>query len=68
MIYCSSNAQLADNYDISTSQNGVIPMPVTSGNYSTFVKYTKIQAPNGQAIHIIAQNLITDAQIIPKYQ
>lgn len=28
------------------------------------MKYTKIQCPNGEAIHFIAQNLISDAQII----
>lgn len=59
-----AQAQLQDNYDISVSPNGVIAMPYTSGNFSTFVKYTKIQAPNGQAIHIMAQDAITDAQIV----
>ena len=60
-----SNAQLLDNYDISTSSNGVIAMPSgLPAVYSSFVKYTKIQAPNGQAIHFIAQNAITDAQIV----
>jgi len=57
--------QLLDTYDISTSPNGVIPMPSGVGsNYSSFTKYTKIQAPNGQAIHFIAQNALTDAQIV----
>jgi len=64
LISLSSNAQLLDTYNINTSANGVISMPYTFGAYSSFVKYTKIQAPNGQAIHIIAQNLITDAQIV----
>ncbi len=63
-IYQISNAQLQDNYDISGSPNGVIAMPYTQGAYASFVKYTKIQAPNGKAIHIMAQNLITDAQIV----
>lgn len=61
---CTSNAQLQDNYDISVSPNGLITMPYTQGAFSTFVKYTKIQAPNGQAIHFIAQNAITEAQIV----
>ncbi len=60
-----SYGQLLDTYDISTSPNGVIPMPSGVGsNYSSFTKYTKIQAPNGQAIHFIAQNALTDAQIV----
>jgi len=60
----SCTAQLSDTYNISTSTNGIIAMPYTAGEYATFVKYTKIQAPNGQAIHIMAQNLITEAQIV----
>ncbi|MCG8330340.1 MAG: T9SS type A sorting domain-containing protein [Chitinophagales bacterium] len=58
-------AQLLDNYDISTSPNGIIPMPSgLPSAYSSFVKYTKIQAPNGQAVHFIAQDAITDAQML----
>lgn len=65
LISFSCKAQLLDTYDISTSTNGVIAMPTGLGaNYSTFVKYTKIQAPNGQAIHFLAQNAITNAQIV----
>ncbi len=57
--------QLLDTYDITTSPNGVIPIPSGLGStYSSFVKYTKIQAPNGEAIHFIAQNALTDAQIV----
>ena len=60
-----ANAQLLDTYDISTSPNGIITMPTgLPSAYSSFVKYTKIQAPNGQAIHFIAQNAITEAQIV----
>ncbi len=59
------NAQLLDTYDISVSSNGIIPMPTgLPSQFSTFVKYTKIQAPNGQAIHFIAQNQITDAMMV----
>lgn len=64
VVSFTATAQLRDNYDISSAPNGIIPMPYTQGLYSTFTKYTKIQAPNGQAIHFIAQNAITDAQII----
>ena len=57
--------QLQDNYDISISPNGIIPMPTGVGSsFSSFTKYTKIQAPNGEAIHFIAQNALTDAQIV----
>ena len=64
-ISISCKAQLLDTYNIGTSPNGVIAMPTGLGaSYSSFVKYTKIQAPNGQAIHFLAQNAITDAQIV----
>jgi len=58
---------LPDNIDISTSPNGIVALPSTVPAVfanNGFVKYTKIQCPNGQAIHFIAQNLISDAQII----
>lgn len=58
---------LPDNIDISTSSNGIVNMPsnVPSAFINDgFVKYTKIQCPNGEAIHIIAQSEISDAQII----
>jgi hypothetical protein len=62
------NAQsLPDNIDISTSPNGIVALPTTvPATFASngFVKYTKIQCPNGEAIHFIAQNLISDAQII----
>jgi len=65
LLSLTCTGQLLDNYDISTSPNGVIPMPSGLGaDYSSFVKYTKIQAPNGQAIHFIAQNALSDAQIV----
>lgn len=58
---------LPDNIDISVSPTGVVDMPAnvpaafTNGG---FVKYTKIQCPNGEAIHFVAQNQVTEAQII----
>jgi hypothetical protein len=61
------NAQsLPDNIDISTSPNGIVALPASVPSIfasNGFVKYTKIQCPNGEAIHFIAQNLISDAQI-----
>lgn len=62
------NAQsLPDNIDISTSPNGVVPLPNTVPAVfinDGFVKYTKIQCPNGEAIHFVAQSNLTDAQIV----
>ncbi|MCH2224612.1 MAG: T9SS type A sorting domain-containing protein [Crocinitomicaceae bacterium] len=58
---------LPDDIDVSVSSNGVVPLPSTVSNqYSSagFVKYTKIACPNGEAIHFIAQNAISDAQIV----
>ncbi|NPD47472.1 T9SS type A sorting domain-containing protein [Lentimicrobium sp. S6] len=58
---------LPDNIDISTSVNGIVPLPSTVPTaYITdgFVNYTKIPCSNGEAIHIIAQSNITTAQIV----
>jgi len=58
---------LPDNININTSPNGVVTLPSTVGSAwinGGFVKYTKIQAPNGQAIHFVAQNQLTEAQIV----
>lgn len=58
---------LPDNIDISTSPNGVVDMPSTVPAVfisDGFVKYTKIQCPNGEAIHIVAQSELSDAQIV----
>ena len=67
-LYACSIAQpLSDNIDISTSPNGVVALPSTvpvAYTNAGIVKYTKIMAPNGQAIHFLAQNAITDAQIV----
>ena len=58
---------LPHDIDISTSPNGIVALPnsvhedwIDEG----FVKYTKIVAPNGKAIHFVAQDLLTDAQIV----
>lgn len=58
---------LPDDIDISISPNGIVDLPndvhedwIDGG----FVKYTKIVAPNGKAIHFVAQDLLSDAQIV----
>lgn len=64
----NSNAQfLPDNIDISTNALGIVPLPNSVPAIylsNNFVKYTKIDCPNGEAIHFIAQNNISDAQIV----
>ena len=51
--------------DISSSKDGVVNLPnsVPDVFKKYFVKYTKIIAPNGKLIHILAQNGWTDDQI-----
>lgn len=66
-IFSLPAQSISDNIDISSSANGVVALPSTApAAYinAGFVKYTKIQAPNGQAIHFVAQNAITEAQIV----
>jgi|GEM_PF-806719 len=58
---------LPDNIDISTNALGVVALPSTVPAIyvsNGFVKYTKIACPNGEAIHFIAQNNISDAMIV----
>lgn len=58
---------LPDDIDISSSTNGVVDMPTNVPSAfinDGFVKYTKIQCPNGEAIHFAAQNELSDAQIV----
>jgi len=45
---------------------GIEAVPSSLGNKYTkhFDRYTKVVAPNGKAIHIVAQNKITDEQIV----
>jgi len=51
--------------DISASPNGIVPLPddVPEVFKEHFVKYTKVVAPNGKPIHILAQDGWTDDQI-----
>ncbi|MEL7219737.1 MAG: hypothetical protein AAGJ93_00380, partial [Bacteroidota bacterium] len=68
LFFTSCMAQsLPDDIDISTSPNGVVPLPENVSNAwhnGGFVKYTKVTAPNGQAIHFVAQDEITDVQLV----
>ena len=51
--------------DISQSPNGIVTLPENFPQVirDVFVKYTKIYAPNGKPIHILAQDGWTDDQI-----
>lgn len=57
---------LPDNIDISVSPNGIVPLPPTVSQVFTnvFERYTKIVAPNGQAIHFLIQNQVTDEMAV----
>ena len=51
--------------DISQSENGIVSLPANTPALFTdiFSKYTKIIAPNGKPIHMLAQSGWTDDQI-----
>ncbi|MEM7353261.1 MAG: hypothetical protein AAF657_20870, partial [Acidobacteriota bacterium] len=53
---------LPDNIDISVTANGVVPLPpnVDPVFSNVFDRYTKLVAPNGQAIHFLIQSQVTD--------
>lgn len=51
------------NTDLASIQK-TIPSNLDIKFKDTFVKYTKITAPNGKPIHIVAQNKITDEKMI----
>jgi hypothetical protein len=52
--------------DISGSPNGIVPFPdnVPAVVTDVFVKYTKVIAPNGRPIHLLAQADWTDNKLI----
>lgn len=52
--------------DISSSPNGIVPLPknVPSVFSDVFVKYTKVIAPNGKPIHLLAQADWTDDKLV----
>ena len=63
----SAQAQtLPDDIDITTSPNGVVQLPssVSSVFTNVFDRYTKITAPNGQAIHFLMQSNVTDEMAV----
>ncbi len=61
----SGNVTLPE-IDISTSSNGVVPLPNNTPKVFTnwFSKYTKTYAPNGKPIHFLAQSGWTELQIV----
>jgi len=52
--------------DISDSPNGIVSLPETVPSVFTdvFVKYTKVVAPNGKPIHLLAQSDWTDDKLL----
>ena len=52
--------------DISASENGIVPFPPSTSAVITglFSRYTKVIAPNGKPIHIIAQDAWSDDKIL----
>ena len=60
-LFCQS---LPDNIDIIGTETGVVTLPDnihSAWNREGFVHYTKLNAPNGGAIHIVAQDSISQA-------
>ncbi|MAF64454.1 MAG: hypothetical protein CMJ84_02180 [Planctomycetes bacterium] len=57
---------LPDDIDITTSPNGVVLLPPSVDPVFTniFDRYTKITAPNGQAIHFLLQSQVTDEMAV----
>jgi hypothetical protein len=53
-----------DAIDVSQGTHGIVPLPANVGETlnSIFVKYTKVTAPNGKPIHLMAQAGISDMQ------
>ncbi len=53
---------LPDNIDISGASDGVVQLPASVSSVFTnvFDRYTKIVAPNGQAIHLLLQSNVTN--------
>ena len=51
--------------DISGAENGIIPLPDNVDlAFKIYSKYTKIVAPNGKPIHIVAHSGVSDRQIV----
>ncbi|MEM7352778.1 MAG: hypothetical protein AAF657_18430 [Acidobacteriota bacterium] len=62
LAVCGGAQTLPDDIDISQSPNGVVPLPPTVDPVfsNIFDRYTKIVAPNGEAIHFLIQDQVTD--------
>jgi len=60
------NAITIPEIDISASPNGIVPFPKSGPAVlsEVFVKYTKVVAPNGRPIHLLAQADWTDDKLI----
>lgn len=72
LLFISPSCQKADvktaafpDIDITLSPDGIVPLPETVPPVfrDVFTKYTKITAPNGKPIHLLAQAGWTDVQI-----
>jgi len=52
--------------DTSAADLGITTVPTSLGTdyTSNFISYTNVSTPNGGSIHIVAQNLITNEQIV----
>lgn len=52
--------------EVSASPNGIVPLPATAPAVfrDVFVKYTKVIAPNGKPIHLLAQSDWTDDKLL----
>ncbi|MCT4636356.1 MAG: hypothetical protein N4A72_01495 [Bacteroidales bacterium] len=61
-----SSPEVVDNNIKYNSTLGIEPVPASLGKQyiKNFNRYTKIKTPNGGTIHIVAQNKISDEQII----
>lgn len=59
-------AQILQNISINQSANGIVPLPeqVPPVIRNIFNRYTRISAPNGKAIHLLAQAGWSDDQIL----
>ncbi len=58
------NVPTLPNIDISGSENGVVPLPDNVDlAFKGFSKYTKVTAPNGKPIHLVAHSGVSDRQI-----
>ena len=59
-----SNPVLPD-IDTSQSENGIVPMPEHVDEvFKYFDRYTKVMAPNGKPIHMVAEKGYSDKQML----